>query len=268
MKSILFTLAGLLLVTATCFGIVSDDKSVLTEKRNVSDFNQLIISGPYKVTVEIGKKASLEIRASKSMMEYCKSEVNNGVLRVYLDTPSHFRWNNLTLEAYITVDYLTSVQMGGASKMTWNGAMKTDQWKLDVGGASKFETSSPLTFKNCQIRVGGASKADLNGKIVTEDLNINVGGASRANVTVEARITDVSVNGASHLDISGFSVGMNAKASGASHLSAENFLCETIDAEASGASSASVNAKKSVIGRRTGASNIRVSGNPANVDLR
>jgi hypothetical protein len=152
--------------------------------------------------------------------------------------------------------------------MTWNGAMKTDQWKLDVGGASKFETSSPLTFKNCEIRVGGASKADMNGKIVTEDLNINVGGASRANATVEARIAEVSVNGASHLEISGFSVGMNAKASGASHLSAENFLCETIDAEASGASSASVNAKKSVIGRRTGASNIRVSGNPANIDLR
>ncbi|MDD4032729.1 MAG: DUF2807 domain-containing protein [Bacteroidales bacterium] len=269
MKSILFSLAGLLLVTATCFGIVSDDKSVLTEKRNVSDFNQLIISGPYKVTVEIGKKASLEIRASKDMMQYCKSEVNNGVLRVYLlDQPSHFRWNNNTLEAYITVDYLTSVEMGGASKMIWNGAMKTDQWKLNVGGASKFETSSPLNLKHCDIRIGGASKVDMNGKIITDDFNMNIGGASKAIVTVETGISEVSVNGASHLDISGSCVEMKAKANGASRIAAESFICENINAEASGASSASVNAKKSIIGRKAGASNIRVSGNPTNVDLR
>lgn len=113
---------------------------------------------------------------------------------------------------------------------------------LEANGASTIEFMNPFTVKNLNISLQGASSSDIK-------LN-------------SAQKLDVKLLGASKFEASGTADSLFMKGLGASKIDANNLQAKFVKIDASGASSAKVNASEEFIGEANAASIITVSGNP------
>jgi Putative auto-transporter adhesin, head GIN domain len=128
---------------------------------------------------------------------------------------------------------------------------EVDGGVLKIESTEKFKSKSPIIVKISapnieEMEVSGASKVslvDLNN----ESLNVNASGASKITIAGVTKILDVDVSGASKVD-------------------AENLKSEDTSIEASGASSVGVSVYGDLKTNASGASNIRYSGTPKNVE--
>ncbi len=114
--------------------------------------------------------------------------------------------------------------------------------RADISGASSIKNEGVLALTNFEIKTSGASTIDLNLK--TSVLNLKTSGAS-----------DVKLKGTTQEFV--------IDASGASSVKTKEFEADAVRVKASGASSLSVNPKNEITGSVSGASDVKVLGNPA-----
>ncbi|MCR5455691.1 MAG: DUF2807 domain-containing protein, partial [Bacteroidales bacterium] len=57
----------------------------ITETRNLSTFNEVKVSNCLNVNIVQSDQQSVEVNADESIIDKVKTEVNNGVLSVYVD---------------------------------------------------------------------------------------------------------------------------------------------------------------------------------------
>jgi hypothetical protein len=119
--------------------------------------------------------------------------------------------------------------------------------KVDISGASVLKNAEPLLFNIFELKTSGASNVLLNTK---------------------SEIFTLKTSGASDVKLIGNAKEFNILSSGASSVKAKEFEAEKISVTESGASDLTVNATKEITGNVSGASSIKVLGNPAVNDLK
>lgn len=190
---------------------IINDKNV--EVRSVADFTGIKVSGGLNVYLSQSNEYAVGVSASKE--EYrnnIKTEVVNGILKVYYDGSSFFSSTPKDLRVYISFKKLESMEMSGACDASFVNPIKASDFKMIVSGASTLDGN--VTFSNLSLTMSGASTLKIDGKI--ENLKLSASGASdlkNYNLKVENCIAKVS--GASDVKISVGS-SLNVKASGAS----------------------------------------------------
>lgn len=129
----------------------------------------------------------------------------------------------------------------------------------------KTETSGDTLKIYSEDRI--SPKTRINVKISMPAIEgLEVSGASSGNVAgVKADSIDLKASGASKIKIDGAAKELNADASGASTIDAENLKTVDADVEASGASGATVSATGDLKVDASGASKITYIGEPANI---
>ncbi|MBI2280872.1 MAG: DUF2807 domain-containing protein [Bacteroidetes bacterium] len=123
----------------------------------------------------------------------------------------------------------------------------TNLERADISGASVLKNTETLNFNAFELKTSGASNVLLNTK--SETFTLKTSGAS-----------DVKLNGSTKE--------FNVLSSGASSIKAKEFEAEKITITESGASDLTVNATKEITGNVSGASSIKVLGNPAINELK
>lgn len=119
-----------------------------------------------------------------------------------------------------------------------------------------------LTIESRDKKINPKSK--INVKITMPELvDLVIAGASTGTVTgVKTDKLGLEISGASKLKIDGEVRDLKAEASGASSINAENLKTENADANASGASSMTVNATGDLKANASGASSVTYLGEP------
>ncbi|MCV9385651.1 GIN domain-containing protein [Reichenbachiella ulvae] len=191
------------------------------------NFDQLALSGYYKVFVEKGEKYNVIVNGSDDLKSLVRIQQTNSLLSIGLKDED---WDILDgmdeekLEVYITMPSLTGLESGGACE-------------LHIG---RFENES------FEIKLMGASNCEMD--IKTNDLEIDLSGASK-------------------LKIQGSTDALSADVSGASNLRAYDLRAKKVDVKAGGASNARVNARESLSAEVSGISNVKYKGNPSRTAL-
>lgn len=114
--------------------------------------------------------------------------------------------------------------------------------KVDISGASVLKNTEMLNFIAFELKTSGASSVML---------------------TTKSDVFTLKTSGASDVKLNGATKEFNVLASGASTVKAKEFETEKITVTESGASDLTVNAANEISGNVSGASNIKVLGNPA-----
>jgi hypothetical protein len=204
--------------------IVNDENA---EKRNVSNFNGVVISNAIQVFITQGVESAVAISCSNpNKNNEITTEVKNGILYVGISTnfwTSNSNLNNPKVKAYISVNKLNS------------------------------------------LKISGASSVKFNEPITSDDLTIKVSGASTLKGTVEAKTFKADVSGASSVNLTGKANEAIIECSGASTFKSFDFTCSKANVDCSGASSILVNITNELEAEATGASSIRYAGNPSKV---
>ncbi|MES2730686.1 MAG: PspC domain-containing protein [Bacteroidota bacterium] len=112
------------------------------------------------------------------------------------------------------------------------------------------------------VEFSGASRSTIHGFHSNEPIFIDISGASKSDINLSASSLDMEVSGASVVNIKGQSQRLKADISGASTLDTYELSAKQVEIEATGASTARVNAEESLTAEASGISNIHYRGNP------
>jgi hypothetical protein len=217
MKKIVFPLLLIILTFTFCHSqpqvktLVNDANA---EKRSVGSFTGIQVSNAVKLYLSQGNEDAVAVSCSDAVdNRKVKTEVKNGVLKIYVETGIWGSWNNKKVKAYVSIKNINFLGASGASSVKVNEEISSTNLTLDLSGAS-----------------------NIKGNIKATTLKIELSGASSINIKGYATNTNIEVSGASNFKGYEFETdNCKAEASGASDISIT--VKKDLKAEASGASS-------------------------------
>jgi len=252
MKHKLFFRGLLLLAFLSTSGFLFAQK---TETRNVSGFSAIEAGSVFEITVNKSATESLVIEADEKVLPHVRSEVKNGVLKLYLDGKVT---NVKTLKATIGMKELKKIALSGASKLVSNDMFNVPTFDMDLSGAC----SAKLNIKTDKLNVdaSGACKLDLVAE--ARKATFDASGSSRLTLRLTAAEAFFDVSGACKADIKGRADKAVFDVSGACNINAGEWACKVVSADCTGASKLTLNVSERLNVDASGASAISYKGRP------
>lgn len=224
MKKIFVSLF-LIVFSANLFA--QDTKNVVydanAEVRKVDYFKAVEVSSAITLYLSQGNETAVAISVENVDKIKVKTEVKNGVLKIYMDNGfwSKWSWGDNKVKAYVTVKEIE---------------------KLVASGASQVRIADKITASTLKVVASGAS--NIKGDIKADDLRFELSGASSVHSSLSSNTLRIGISGASTANVSGSANNLEVDASGASNLKAYDLVANTCIADASGASTIRVNVTK------------------------
>lgn len=209
------------------------------QNRDVSAFNEIVVSGAIKVDYSVDEKNELTVRAKDHDLKNVNTEVKNNVL--YINSNGQLNGEVLvTLKSPV----VKSIHVSGASEFVNSGIYTTPALSISSSGSSVLRLNVDCKSVSCQQ--SGASKIRLLGK--ADSLEADIAGASSfGSYQLESDVVKVSTSGASVAKIKGNRV-VKANATGASEIKIKGNPSE-LSAEASTAANITRVADNSDLGK-------------------
>lgn len=194
--------------------IVYDENA---EVRTVERFNGIEVSGAVSLYLAQGPEQGVAVSAGEAKYNNkIKTEVTNGVLRIFVDGGvwNGFNWTNRKLRAYVTAVDLKRLEVSGASYVSITGALTGDDLVMNISGAS--EVKGMIKASQLNLDISGASVARLSG--TAKNALIDASGACKVNsYDLSVETCKASSSGASNIKVT-VTGELNADASGGSNI--------------------------------------------------
>ena len=229
------------------------------ETRTVSGFTGIDASSVFDITVSRGSAESLVIEADDAIMPQVRSEVRNGVLRLYLDDEKKVK-NVKTLKATVVMKNLEKVSLSGACKFTANDLFTPDRFKGDCSGASNLTLH--VNTGELNIEASGACKIQIKAN-VTGNAKLDVSGTSKIQGELKAANVKFDSSGVSSVDLTGSATDFKINVSGTANVKTGDFSVKTATVESSGTSKVTLNVSDALNVNSSGASTIEYKGSPS-----
>ncbi len=151
----------------------SQDKNAVT--RDAKGFHAIEVSGGMELYLSPGNEESVAISTSDiSVRDHIRADVENGVLKIYLDNRDG-RWNtNKKMTAYVSFKQLDAIEASGGSNVFVQDILKGD--RLDVRLSGGGHLRGKMDVSDLSINQSGGSNVYITGMV--KDLNIESSGGS------------------------------------------------------------------------------------------
>ena len=182
-----------------------------SEARDAHDFTGVDVGGVFQVDIVVGKAFGLDVEADDNLLQYIKTEVHDGVLKI--ETTERIKSRN-PMRIRIAAPDIEKVGASGACKISVQG-VKNSSLSIDISGASKINVVGETAALN--VDVSGAGNIEAEG-LIAQTARVDASGASKVNLFVTDRLTS-NASGASRITYAGNPTSVGKKTSGASTVS-------------------------------------------------
>jgi len=218
--------------TACNARIIRGSGNLITEARQVSNFDSIDLSGVGDVIITQGGSESLSVETDDNIMNYLETVVENGTLKLgfkpgfNMIDPSRLIFN-------VGVDDLTGLTISGSGNIK-SDMIVTDQLEVAVSGSGEVQITN-LSASRVSAEISGSGEVILDGDASAQDVAISGSGSYQADDLCSASV---------RVDVSG---------------SGEATVCatETLDADVSGSGSVNYYGQASVSFSGSGSGNIQ-----------
>jgi len=257
----------------------TDGEKITVKNYTFGDQSTLTAKGSIKISLKKGDNCTVLAKAPEELISYLNVEVSGSNLEISIDKiPVKIERKYLG-----TTPFLLEVTMPNLNGVTLAGSVNVnveDNFVVESTFTANLMGSSSLKLKNidatkADFTISGAAEYTFNGNV--DEFNSKMSGASHSqvNATVKNSTTvnltgaaeiqfdgsftaiDAVLKGASKVRLSGNAQSLDANLTGASKMFADSVPIEDVNIEASGASSAKVNATNSLKIKSTGASSVK-----------
>lgn len=174
---------------------VKGSGNVSTEKRDIDGFDSIEVSGIFQVEIVSGKDFSVEVQTDDNLVQFVKTDVDDGTLEISLDKKVSPRSD---LIVRVTAPNIKKIESSGVSKITASG-IKNDSLAIESSGASKISAAGETA--KLSVNVSGAGSVNAED-LKAVDADIRASGACKISVNVSGSLkTDAS--GASNITYTG-----------------------------------------------------------------
>lgn len=205
------------------------------EKRMVTPFTGVDVSNAITLYISQGNEDAVAVSCTEaSDTRKVKTEVKNGVLKIFLDNGFWGgAWKDKKVKAYVSIKNPNFMSISGASSCKLNETINAENLKINISGASNIKGN--LRVNNLKLNISGASSASLNGTstqafidasgassfkcydLLIDDCTAEASGASSLNINVKTKLS-ASAGGASSIKYLGNPNVVKSDASGASSI--------------------------------------------------
>ncbi|MBW7675704.1 DUF4252 domain-containing protein [Chryseobacterium chendengshani] len=210
------------------------------ENRNVSEFSGINVSSGINVVFKQENATNVKVFADSDKLQNVITRVENGVLKVYIDTKGVKKLKFKNLSVNISSPKMDNVKVSSGSNFTAVNSIKENNLRIEASSGALV--SGKFTIAN------------------TADLNVSSGSNVKANIT-SGKVMVKSSSGSSVNVEGNADIGMIDVSSG-SVIKAENFRVNIAEVEATSGSSASVNVKDKMRVKASSGGSVRYKGNP------
>ena len=175
---------------------VTGSGTIISEKREVPIFNQIILKGSGKVILTKGENQNVRVNTDDNIMPHIQTEVKNGKLVI-----SHER-NNLrptVLKFHITVANLEGVSISGSGDINGNDEFNSDNFYADIAGSG--DIAIKVSANRLESNISGSGSIYLAGS--TNSYNATITGSGDVDAfELRARDSSVVITGSGNCRIS------------------------------------------------------------------
>ncbi|OGO60233.1 MAG: hypothetical protein A2032_01625 [Chloroflexi bacterium RBG_19FT_COMBO_49_13] len=192
---------GLLIVLMVCVAVLTvsgcnsfvtrGSGDLITETRQVSNFDRVELSGVGEVVITQDGSESLSIETDDNLMKYIEVVVEDGTLKLgFKDRVNFISPSRLVF--YVSVDDLTGVAVSGSGDIE-SDMLKTDHLDVAVSGSGDVQVAD-ISTGEVNTDISGSGEIYLSGDATTQDLTISGSGKYQAGDLCSASVT-VNVSG-------------------------------------------------------------------------
>lgn len=174
----------------SCINTIDGNGDVKNEKRAVSSYDKIDISGSFEIILNQGDQEKVELEADKNLLELIETKVKNNTLYISSKKPIG---NAKSLKIYITAVNVDDIDASGAIKLSNKGTYKTENLEIDISGAADVNLN--LDVENLSMELSGASESTLVGNATNFEIEISGAGELQAK-KLKTRNTNIDISGA------------------------------------------------------------------------
>lgn len=145
---------------------------VITQAREVSDFDRVVLNGIGDVTITQGDREALEIEAEDNVIPYIKTEVQNGTLEISFTRKSIIPTKSIKF--HVTMRSIRGLETKGVSNIQ-SEKIDTDQLELGISGTGNIDIQN-LKADSITVNVSGAGNLTSNGQVNSQKITLSGAG--------------------------------------------------------------------------------------------
>lgn len=229
-----FSLA-LVLLFALMAGAQQTINDANAEKRSVSGFHAVDVSGGIDLYISGGAEAVAVSASAPRYRDKIRTEVKEGVLHIWYDGSYGLRveFGDRKLKAYVSFSSLDAVKASGGSDIIATGDLRCPRLKLGLSGGSDFKgrvesdnldidasggSDVNITGRAANLVIGASGGSDFHGYGLTaEQCALEASGGSDIHITVTRQL-DASASGGSDVYYKGDASLRKSHSSGSSSI--------------------------------------------------
>lgn len=170
----LICLLAISFVINSCGSTKFGSGNVLTEWRDVRNFNAISVSGANKLNIVQGEKYALKITADDNVIKSILAKVSDGRLIVEKNNSMQ----NTNIEVDIMVRELRDVEINGNCISNFPGTFRSHDLLITQNGSGKLECEHLISDGKIKYVSNGSNSSKINGR--AETLLIKLAGSGSA----------------------------------------------------------------------------------------
>lgn len=170
----------------------------VTEKRMLSAFKTLVLSGTGEIIYRASKTYSVTITADEALMNHIQSDVSGEKLTLSLEKGTY---TNMKTQIHYIVEApeLGGLQIRGAGSFKAEDTLKNRNFIVDISGSGVVDTE--LNTDEIRITVSGNGNIQLSGSATSLDYT-NSGMGTLDTLGLQLQRADVEINGTGNARLS------------------------------------------------------------------
>ncbi len=166
-KTIFSAMVGCLILSAS----MAQDKVIHdnnAQTRQVSNFHAVHVSTGIHLYLTQGNEEAVAVSASQpAYRERIKTEVENGVLKIYYDYQNMSHWNTSgqNLKVYVSCKSLDALSASSGAEVEVDGTVRSEMLSLNFSSGASF--SGKVQVTKLEVDQSSGSQSTISGKTVS-----------------------------------------------------------------------------------------------------
>lgn len=240
---------------------IEGNEKVVKEERTIDEFTKVAVSSGIDLYLTQGDQDKLVLEVDENLLEYIKTEVKNGKLRIY--TEKNIK-KAKSLKAHLTFKSLEYIGGSSGSDIYAEDGIKADEMDVDMSSGSDMKIK--LTANKAEFNMSSGSDAIVNFE--GKELEIDASSGSDLDIkTTKLDNIDIDLSSGSDVKLEGSAGKMILNASSGSDLYAYDFIVENAKVDVSSACDVKLNVTASLDVEASSASSVRYKGKAKITDI-
>ena len=176
---------------------IKGNGNVITENRNLTDYDKISVAGAFDVNLVKGKEGAISIEAEENLMEYIETVVENGLLKIQPKKDYQLK-STITIQITVPVETIDAVSLAGSGTVSSIAILNATDLTLKLAGSG--DINLPVSVKNLNSKIAGSGNIKLSGN--TDEFNGEISGSGNIEASdLKATASHINIAGSGNVEV-------------------------------------------------------------------